>query len=428
LTILSLNDSSVLFDSAVDEKDENIGVFSVSRCIPYDNSTRTDCTFVNISTCSVKCHYANLATTDHQPQSKFQKTFWIYFTVNFVATSLFGPIISFVDSFAYMCLGERRSLFGQQRLWGTVGFGTFSVKSGLLMDLFQVSPTEKNYTYPFIMFLLLIVSCGIIVMFCRLVVENISGSFLGNVWKIIRNVELDLILLTAFVAGYLAGTVEGFLFWFLSSLGGPQLLFGLCQAVQCIAETVLLYFSGHLITLFGPMICLEIVFVAFGVRLFLYAFLKNPWCTLSIEPLHCLCFALFYTSLTMRASVLAPPGMQTTVQSLIGAVYMSLGRAVGVAVGGVLYELYGPQVMFLVFSGTSFVYAVCILIYHLSARKSHPAVEVVDHVGTAAVASDATDKEDKEMVTVGGDANKLNQPVDDSSRQFAEISSLLKET
>lgn len=258
--------------------------------------------------------------------SYFGKTFWIFLALYIVASSSFGPIINVVDGVACTCLNNDRANFGRQRCWGSVGFGLFGVLSSLIMDLFQTSSTDKNYTYTFVLFLIFLLATSVIVYRIQAVVQVIAGSLMSNVGKILCDLELDFLLVTAFISGYLCGAQEGFLFWYIQSLGGPQILMGLCGFIQCLVEILILFYSGVIIVKFGTVICLCAVFTAFGVRFLLYSFLINPWCVLSIEPLHSICYGLFYPAIAVRASELTPAGMHATVQSFLGTLYMSIGK------------------------------------------------------------------------------------------------------
>jgi MFS_1 like family len=286
------------------------------------------CNMVNEHQCSVTCGNwtQNLGTGTVKVVSKFGRTFLIFFIIYLVASCIFSPVISIVDGLAYNCLGDGRMKFGRQRCWGSVGYGLCGVISSIIMDTLQTSDADKNYTYSFILFAVFLLLTALIVYHLEATVEVIAGSLMSNVGKILCNLELDLLMLTAFLAGFLCGAQEGFLFWFIRTLDGPQIVMGLCGLIQCSTEIFILFFSGSIVVKFGTMNCLCAVFAAFGVRFMLYSFLVNPWCVLSIEPLHSICYGLFYPAMTIRASELTPAGMHATVQSFLGTLYISVGE------------------------------------------------------------------------------------------------------
>jgi exosortase/archaeosortase len=54
-------------------------------------------------------------------------------------------------------LGDRPSHFGYQRLWGTIGWGTFAIISGILVDEFSKGHAQKDYTVVFYLMLAMLI-------------------------------------------------------------------------------------------------------------------------------------------------------------------------------------------------------------------------------------------------------------------------------
>lgn len=71
---------------------------------------------------------------------------------------------------------------------------------------------------------------------------------------------------------------------------------------------------------------MSLVLFAFGIRFLLYSTLTNPWWCLPIELLHGPTYGLFYATMASYASMIAPPGTDTTVQGLVGAIFEGIGE------------------------------------------------------------------------------------------------------
>lgn len=283
------------------------------------------CDDINEFNCSLVC--ANL-TNDYRAEhqfSHFGKTFWIFVGLSLAGSSFFLPIMNLVDGLVYAKLGDNRTKFGRQRFWGSVSFGIFGVVSGILMDVLPTDTAEKNYTFSFALFAAFLLATSFFVHLIHASVEVIAGSLMSNILRIFRSLELDLLMMTALTSGIICGAQETFQFWFLQSIGGPQILMGLSLLVQCSSETVLMMFSGRIIDKLGTNFCFCLTFLAYGVRFLLYSLLVNPWYTLAIEPIHSICFGLFYPAMTIRASELTPTGMHASVQGLLGTLYINIG-------------------------------------------------------------------------------------------------------
>ena len=54
--------------------------------------------------------------------------------------------------------------------------------------------------------------------------------------------------------------------------------------------------------------------------------LTNPWWCLPVELLNGLTFGIFYATMASYASIVAPPGTETTIQGLVGAIFEGVGK------------------------------------------------------------------------------------------------------
>lgn len=90
---------------------------------------------------------------------------------------------------------------------------------------------------------------------------------------------------------------------------------GLALGIQSFGGDLPFFFiSGWFINKIGLINCMSLVLFMFGVRLNLYSFLTNPWWTLPIELLQGITFALFYSTMTTYATIIAPSGTSATLQ------------------------------------------------------------------------------------------------------------------
>lgn len=107
------------------------------------------------------------------------------------------------------------------------------------------------------------------------------------------------------------------------------------------------WYAGGLIKRFGVPGALVLACVCYVIRFVAYAFLRNPWAVLAIEPLHGVTYALMWNASASYAHAIAPPGLGTTSQGLLSGVHWGLGQACGALLGGLAYERYGARTMFL---------------------------------------------------------------------------------
>ena len=263
---------------------------------------------------------------------RFRRTFWIVFAVYLVGQAFLGPILTIVDGLVSALLGRRRQrgLYGQQRLWGTVGHGVFSWLSGVLMDAFQTSDDEKNFAISFVAFVVLMLLSSVVVRRIEVVEPAekpaTSGSMATNVGRLFVDSRLTMIFVTMFIAGFLSGADDAFLFWFLRSLGASQQMLGAGLLVRSVPEIVVLFYSGRIVAKLGDGSCLCAVFVVYACRMFFYSTMVDVRWYPVIEPTHAITFGLLYPAIKARAGRIAPAGMDGTVNGFIDALYKRIGK------------------------------------------------------------------------------------------------------
>lgn len=175
-------------------------------------------------------------------------------------------------------------------------------------------------------------------------------QFWGGVQQLLRTPEAVLFFCQALLIGFGVGNIEGYLFLYLDELGGSATLMGLSLSVTCAAESAVFYFFPVLLAALGIQRCLHLVFAGFVLRLGAYfslAWWPSPWLVLPVETLHGLTFALAWAAGTAYCGRIAPPGLESTVQSLFQGLMFGMGHGLGGLVGGAVYHSLGAQAVYL---------------------------------------------------------------------------------
>lgn len=82
--------------------------------------------------------------------------FWLMFILLIISWAGMAVVVSVGDAIAFEMLGDQPHLYGNQRLWGAVGWGSLAFITGFLVDKLSSDNTEKDYTIIFYMVLSLI--------------------------------------------------------------------------------------------------------------------------------------------------------------------------------------------------------------------------------------------------------------------------------
>lgn len=96
--------------------------------------------------------------------------------------------------------------------------------------------------------------------------------------------------------------------------------------------------------------------------------MANPYHGLPAEALRGITFAAFWSTSTIYAHRVSPPGLHATMLMILNAMYGGLGQSIGAIIGGKLQHRFGTVRMFLYSAGVDFVFTLFVIAY-LSARK-----------------------------------------------------------
>ncbi|KAI8506308.1 hypothetical protein Bbelb_157350 [Branchiostoma belcheri] len=277
-------------------------------------------------------------------------TFWILFFLLVPAQALQNASRPQADAHTMQLLKNNPSDYGKQRLWGAVGFGLASVIAGFAMDNFsegRQNQDETDYSVTFYMFAgfgtatLLTVAFG----FEKWRQARPQKMF-QSLQRLLRRPNELLFLVIMFIIGSSFGAKANFLFWYLKDIGGSQLLLGLALMISCMGELPFMFFSGKLIRKIGHQQVFQLALFCYAVKFLSYSLIPSPWWVLAIEPLHGITFGAMFSASVTYASLIAPPGMETTMQSIVSAVQFGVGYASGALIGGAIFHAFGGVVLF----------------------------------------------------------------------------------
>ena len=279
------------------------------------------------------------AAPDRRASQRFGRQFWTFIAIFLPAQIAFAPVFSLLDAITYALLGERRHAWGRQRMWGSAGYGSLAVVSGLLVDAASNGRARVDYTPAVLLFAFFqAATAAIIACFPRQDEDRGREDdslvqrrhIMRDLFHLIRIPHVLPLIILLFMFGAYTGHIETFLFWYLQTLQPdrppPQLLFGLCIAANSLPEMIVLFVAEPIIGRIGHVRCLYIACVSFAIRFIYYSLIRNPWLVLLVEPMQATAFGLMYAAASSYASEVTPPGMHGTVQGVIGSVYFGFGK------------------------------------------------------------------------------------------------------
>lgn len=250
-----------------------------------------------------------------------------------------APIIPLVDNSVLLLLGERKTEYGKQRLWGALGWGLTATLFGALIE-------RTGLTWSFVGALVMMGCCLYAAQ--KLAVQSVSlgQPFWQGMRFFVTRWPWVVFLITIFMNGVASGVGNNFLFLYLDQLHASKTLMGLSLLVATASEVPIFFFGNQLLERWGARGLLLLALGANVLRMFSYALMPAAWFVLPIHLLHGFTFSAMWMASISYANRAAPPGMGATAQGLLSGISMSLAGAIGALVGGQLYETVGPAAMF----------------------------------------------------------------------------------
>ncbi|XP_053683703.1 major facilitator superfamily domain-containing protein 6 [Sabethes cyaneus] len=321
--------------------------------------------------CQVQCDNAEIneaITHSKIPDSEVKGLyqFWLLFLFLILSWAGMAVVVSVGDAICFDLLGDRPHLYGNQRLWGSVGWGIFSLLAGFLVDQFSNGKTTKDYTVVFYMTIIIIGFDILVSSKLKHTQTRLSTNIIGDIGKIFVSFRVVVFFLWCILVGFGTAMIWNFLFWHLEDLASLQegcdhtawikTLEGIVMSIQCFGgELPFFFLSGWILKKIGHVHAMSLVLLGFGARFLLYSLLVNPWWVIPIEFMNGITFGLFYATMASYASIVAPPGTEATMQGLVGAIFEGVGVSLGSLLAGHLFQKVGGSKTFRLFGISALV-------------------------------------------------------------------------
>ena len=334
-------------------------------------------------------------------------TFMVFWTALFNA-----PVKSLIDSMVLEHIVDRSS-YGRLRLWGQMGFGLGSSGVGILLsksphipwpektsfsphfeELLQQYPLLLQHLVRFAdkcwrsltsykLLFLTHAALSIPTWICIQAFQKLDSKHQqrstakpkekANIQEglrlLVQNGDALFFFFLVFVIGVSSGCIENFAYVRMREVGGAGKEMGLSRLVSSIAGAPMFYYSGPLSKALGADKVMVLALLSYVTRFFIYAGMQSPYHGLPAEALRGFTFAAFWSTATIYAHNVSPPGLHATMLMLLNAMYGGLGQSVGALIGGKLQHRWGTVQTFL-YAGIADLCLVGLVVLYLSLRPS----------------------------------------------------------
>lgn len=199
------------------------------------------------TSCQVQCDNVDInraithsKITDSEAKGLYQ--FWLLFLFLILSWAGMAVVVSVGDAICFDMLGDKPHLYGNQRLWGSVGWGIFSLLAGFLVDQMSYGKVNKDYTVVFCMTVIIIavdmvvssrlkvnilfavrrIPTYVFVFVRQYTQKRLSTNILKDVGQIFVSMRIVIFFIWCIIVGLGTAMIWNFLFWHLEDLASLQ--------------------------------------------------------------------------------------------------------------------------------------------------------------------------------------------------------------
>ncbi|XP_059350646.1 major facilitator superfamily domain-containing protein 6-A-like [Daphnia carinata] len=297
--------------------------------------------------------------------------FPILLMIRVVGFIFFDAATTLLDAAGLAMTKKHQGDFAKQKTAGFLSMIFIPVLCGLLIDAISDKLGYKDYSIAFYIATGFIVILMPILYRMEVEVQMNKQSIISTAKKVVGMIDVDVFLLAEIFVGSCMGFHMAFLSVYVDvELIASKTLYGLASSCGGISAVISLSVAKPIIDRLGEANTLAFGLALYSVRFVIFYFLQNPWILIVTESLEGFCGFLGITTGSYFCAAAAPPGMLASLNGILAAATMGLGRGLGTAVGSFLISSYGIRLTYLLFAILSGSIAILYLTaYHLVLKK-----------------------------------------------------------
>lgn len=196
-----------------------------------------------------------------------------------------------------------------------------------------------------------------------------KSGVLDGLLLLLQDSNAMLFFFLIFVTGTSSGVIENFAYVRIREVGGTGQEMGLSRLVSSLAGAPMFWYSGRVSQALGADRVLVLSLISYVVRFVLYAVMRNAYHGLPAEALRGVTFAAFWSTSTIYAHKISPPGLSATMLMFLNAMYGGLGQSLGSIIGGKLQGQYGTVLTFWFSAAFDAIFVSALILYMYVLRK-----------------------------------------------------------
>lgn len=165
------------------------------------------------------------------------------------------------------------------------------------------------------------------------------------------------IMSVLFALGMAESLMSNYMMWYLQDIKASITVMGLMIVIGTFSELCMLFLSKYLIRLGGYTWVFSLALFAYSGHFACFSYITNQWFILPVQLFQGLSMTCVWSACSAYAAEVAPIGMERTLNGIMSVVYWGIGHGMGGIGVALLYNQYGPVVVFRCGAGVCIVYA-----------------------------------------------------------------------
>ncbi|XP_071581776.1 major facilitator superfamily domain-containing protein 6-like [Temnothorax nylanderi] len=248
--------------------------------------------------------------------------------------------------------------YGEQRVWGGVGFSLAGFLTGYTVDIWSQGKTYTAYTPAFL--LVFVFSCVDLICCRKLELPRISTStnIFADVYALLKYKSFVIFSCFAIIVGALDSYMIYFLLWYEEDLAMKtgymskiKLIEGLTIATETFGCGIMFCLFGKILQKLGYGYIFTLSLTFYAIRMGLISIAPTPWWIIPAELLMLgPSFAFSHSTIVAFANAISSSGTSTSVQGIMSGMKEGLGMTVGNFVGSILLKNFGGALTLQIYS------------------------------------------------------------------------------
>ncbi|CAF1277284.1 unnamed protein product [Rotaria sp. Silwood1] len=336
-----------------------------------------------LAICEITCSIAHFCYGSRYPNQI--GSILLYSLLFIIGTNLLSNAVPIGASIGFANL-NRPELFGQQRVYGTIGFGVSAFVASRVYEYFQT-----NFVY-IIMFSITTIICMIVTSFIHIQPNKHISNTISNeniieekqtikkkkfhralfeLLILFKKIDIIIFLCLVFIWGMSYAALDPYLYLYIDELAPCQShsIVGWMSLVAALSEVSAFFLAGRILKLLGTNLSSIIIFLAFSIRFGGFYFIQKPYFFILMETMHFFNFGILYVLITQKADSIAPPGLSGTLQGVALGILFGLGRGIGLLFSSFIYAFTQQPFLFLIFTLFNLIAAIIYAFYIILNRQ-----------------------------------------------------------